>query len=340
MYLFIIVAILLFLIFKKNKEYFSIGGTNYCFGREGISKLDIYIDNDGDINNKFECLAHRLTPEGDGEIPMSECNNYYAYQDEYTSETWTSPLHGSYHQCGSININNKDVCGFNFDNIQENGKFKDECVNDINDSIEYCETSSIFHPYYDNFTGEGCYELTDTNLDNKSCSDFYEYNRLYDSEELNNPMYLKCEDVHPDYTGEYICQPSNIPCRNRDILKRIIKYMSFYIGTCAVFGDPLPYVYNPNISLEARRAQQELLEYLHQKPYIKSTIYDLLMKYIHDGGTTGFRNMGLDIDSLTYQQGKVRVHLIRVILNLIKRIYDSNSILVANAIVLGIYTLI
>ena len=82
MYILILLLLIIFLIFKENKEYFSI--TNYCSGREDISKWDIYI-NDDDVKNQFKCLAHRLTLEGDGEIPMSECNNYYAYQDESNS---------------------------------------------------------------------------------------------------------------------------------------------------------------------------------------------------------------------------------------------------------------
>ena len=90
---------------------------------------------------------------------------------------------------------------------------------------------------------------------------------------------------------------------------------------------------------------QTFLEYIYEYNIINDPIFDLLMKYIHDGEELGFRDMGL---SLNWAQPQppwrarrspgYKVYLIRVILNLINNIYNLNHRLVANTLILGLYT--
>jgi hypothetical protein len=418
-----IIIILLFLILKENKEYFTIGGQSDC----GIyhNTCDINFEELGDNqcnqyytvnnNNTYKCKQkHHLdwrTSEDPNNIICEIDNNTMCekYSDcGHLTEKWKPrgslgllrehpKIKGNWH------IIEGSTCSEEFDNrfddqidcekfyyIDENGQ-NIKCVQDLSqrlyttvDNIEvnYCKdgenTDGIDNRFCNNEEGYAgqCTNssvsniyLVDScnNISSDNCDDYYEYNTDYGD-------YYKCKSTTridqtdtTDTTDIYNCDTNlKFKCITQDeileILKKIIRHLTAFHLTCTASGNyfPLqPYIYNPNLDEYGKQKITEFIEYLYENQFIRSPVYDLLMKYVYDGGTTGFRNMGLNINyfninnlRITLQEitsGQLdfartkeiqKVYLIRIILNLI--LYQNNdySHIVASSILMGLYAYI
>lgn len=419
MYILLIIIILLFLIFKENKEQFTIGGEseecgiyhNTC----NITKEDLgtnacsqyYTDN----NNTYKCKDKSDFPdwstitqdtilcEIDNEkscIKYSDCGKLtelWQSDDSIFAITPPSLSSDRYSIAGTTSCNgqfdNRDRRGAidttireprtesndceNFYYINEKGQ-NIQCVEDqerkdnsqryynlYGNKFNFCkdgenneDTDGIDNRFCNNEEGYAG-QCTDSSVSNiylvdscditssDNCDDYYEYNTEYgDYYKCKSTTQIDTTDTTDTTDTHYLCDTNlKFKCitQNKiiEILKKIIKHLTAFFTSCAAFGNLSPYVYSyPNTN---EQQMGEFLYFLTEKSIINDPVYDLLMKYVHDGGTTGFASMRLNINNLSGFQ-KQKVHLIRIILNLIDRIYNNNPRILASTMLMGLYVYI